>query len=82
MALKKTITHAGVEIANCYIRVRHVAGDKNLVTAEVAYQSASESPAFHAFAVGFNPSLSGGNFIAQAYDHLKTLPQFVDAADC
>ena len=30
----------------------------------------------------FNPNLSGDNFIAQAYFHLKTLPEFAGATDC
>jgi hypothetical protein len=30
----------------------------------------------------FFPSLEGNNFIAQAYEHLKTLPEFEGAEDC
>jgi hypothetical protein len=30
----------------------------------------------------FTPNLEGANFIAQAYDHLKTLPEFSGAIDC
>lgn len=30
----------------------------------------------------FSPSMDGKNFFAQAYDHLKTLPDFENAADC
>lgn len=30
----------------------------------------------------FKISLDGKNFIAQAYDHLKTLPEFAGAEDC
>jgi hypothetical protein len=30
----------------------------------------------------FKINLDGKNFIAQAYDHLKTLPEFADAIDC
>lgn len=29
----------------------------------------------------FNPNLGGDNFIAQAYQHLKTLPEFAGARD-
>jgi hypothetical protein len=29
----------------------------------------------------FKPKLEGSNFIAQAYEHLKTLPEFADAED-
>ena len=30
----------------------------------------------------FKINLDGKNFIAQAYDHLKTLPEFAGAEDC
>ena len=30
----------------------------------------------------FTPNLDGQNFIAQAYNHLKTLPEFSGATDC
>jgi hypothetical protein len=30
----------------------------------------------------FVPSMGGKNFFAQAYDHLKTLPEFNGALDC
>jgi hypothetical protein len=30
----------------------------------------------------FKINLNGKNFIAQAYDHLKTLPEFAGAIDC
>ena len=30
----------------------------------------------------FVPNLEGQNFIAQAYEHLKTLPEFAGAEDC
>jgi hypothetical protein len=30
----------------------------------------------------FAPNLDGPNFIKQAYEHLKTLPEFDGAVDC
>ena len=30
----------------------------------------------------FKPNMNGGNFIAQAYKHLKTQPNFNDSFDC
>lgn len=30
----------------------------------------------------FIPNLDGGNFIRQAYEYLKTLPEFSGAVDC
>jgi hypothetical protein len=30
----------------------------------------------------FVPEMKNSNFIAQAYEHLKTLPEFAGATDC
>jgi len=30
----------------------------------------------------FTPTMSGSNFIAQAYEYLKTLPEFAGAVNC
>ncbi len=85
MALKKTIqSNFGIEIPSAYHRVGRIqiinksemaftvstlVNDK----ADVAVQAKSHN-CVHA--------LDGGNAIAQAYDHLKTLPEFAGATDC
>jgi hypothetical protein len=37
---------------------------------------------FDSCVYNFVPSLEGANFIAQAYEYLKTLPEFKGATDC
>jgi len=66
--------------ANAYIKVISVIGDKNVVSAEVGYFD-SETRLFTK-KFSFTPSMDSGNFIAQAYMHLKTLDEFTNAVDC
>jgi len=96
MALTKTYRVAGTEtvstefgvvsskdvtvnLSNAYIKVESVSGDKNNVTATVTTKIGSNiKTKFYQF----KPNLDGSNFIKQAYEHLKTLPEFADAVDC
>lgn len=87
MALKKQMTAdvrlVGQVPVGAYIRVTHVAGSKNEVTANAAFhKDSADGEMFQSCAYTFKPSMNGGNFIKQAYEHLKTLPEFADAQDC
>lgn len=66
---------------NAYIKVQSVTGGKERMTAVVI--SFKEKDGFHLNSKSYNfvPNLES-NFIAQAYEHLKTLPEFADAIDC
>jgi hypothetical protein len=96
MALKKNITIDGnvlfvtaagtidrgveqVELKDCYIKVEGVSASKEIASASV---SLTKDALSIARAYEFVPTMDGGNFIAQAYEHLKTLPEFADAVDC
>jgi hypothetical protein len=85
MALTKdTITANGIAINGAYIRAQYVAiADKTkaLVTAAYYVNDASTS-AFQAQSFEFNYVLDGENPIKQAYEHLKTLPEFLGTQDC
>lgn len=64
------------EIAlSVYVKVARV--DATKLTAN-AYVSSNGAITEYTFV----PDMNGGNFIAQAYAHLKTLPEFADATDC
>jgi hypothetical protein len=91
MALKQTLKlkdNFGIEVdlIDCYVRVNSLHGTKTTMTAnvDVFKKSEGEYPAVllanekHEFA----PRLDGPNFIVQAYNHLKTLPQYQGAVDC
>jgi hypothetical protein len=95
MALKKTFTFVGQSqlngdfwtgvsekkevVAECYIKVMSVTGFKDSASAQVSFAS---DKANGLKTYSFVPDMDGNNFIAQAYEHLKTLPEFVNAIDC
>jgi len=66
---------------SAYVKVINITGSKTQLDVEVLFKSDS-----HKFTKNylFAPSVSTGsvNFIAQAYEHLKTLPEFAGAKDC
>jgi hypothetical protein len=86
MALEKTIAlnFAGKEIdfQNAYIKVMIAGGSKAEATASLSYFDQKDGSVFKQAVVSFAPSMDRGNFIKQAYDHLKTLPEFAGATDC
>jgi hypothetical protein len=77
----------GVQMPDCYARVEHVFGSKSGVSASVGIYANSDAAGIGARSVStvdhaFVPDMAGKNFIAQAYEHLKTLPEYADAVDC
>ena len=84
MALEKiVITDTGLRCSNAYIRVEGLSLIKkdeiNFFVRSYAdkdKQPFSEKIHYCAY------DLNGTNPIAQAYAHLKTLPEFADAIDC
>jgi hypothetical protein len=90
MALSKSIkfTPVGlsreIEISDAYHRVESVSGSKDKITATYSVRESADTPsALWEDSCEFVPIIdSGENFIKQAYDYLKTLPEFADATDC
>ena len=95
MALSKKITFAGrsfietpvgrldtgsttVEM-NAYIKVERVSASKVSASADVSFTDNAKTTSS---SYTFQPKLDGENFIKQAYEHLKTLPEFAGAMDC
>lgn len=81
MAISKTIEFNGVTIPECYIRVAFVKG-KNRLDVGIDLCANDKSQSFSTRLVSFEPLMDGSNFIQQAYDHIKTLPEFSGAVDC
>jgi hypothetical protein len=96
MALKKSMAFEAVEhtfvhgsqlkteaktitLVDCLMRVTSVKGGKGLVS--FSLEIASDGVTF-VRDYEFPPDMSGPNFIKQAYEHLKTLPEFEGAVDC
>jgi hypothetical protein len=85
MALKKSvITPQGFSAVDAYYKVGNVTiADKNRIVFNVeAAKSKEEKNIFSVLSFECAYRLEGNNPIAQAYAHLKTLPEFADAIDC
>lgn len=82
MALKQNFSFNGVNVVDGYIKVSSVAGGKNGLAIQIDYSAGPEFPAVQTKSMSFTPDMKGENFIAQAYDHIKTLPEFEGAVDC
>lgn len=86
MALQLTITardNFGIDVVleNTYCKVSSIAATKEDATATVAFLSGPDGNLYKQKEYQFAPNMDGGNFIKQAYEHLKTLPEFAGAAD-
>lgn len=81
MALIKDIHKSGVTIPSCYIKVSKFYGDKNVLFFTVDYKADKDALPFAEENRSIALQPDGDNFIAQAYEHLKTLPEFEGAVD-
>lgn len=84
MAIKKTVeTLQGVQVANAYHRVESVSlrGKDGIHFILRSYADTSK-PSFQEMGFLSAYDMTGKNPIAQAYEHLKSLPDFAGATDC
>lgn len=89
MALQiRLIATMGMTIESSYARVDAITGSKDEITVSVSYyfnNAAAQSgkPYVQQEQYPFTPSISDDapNFIKQAYEYLKTLPEFSGAID-
>ncbi|NBW16332.1 MAG: hypothetical protein EBR82_50960 [Caulobacteraceae bacterium] len=81
MALKQTFEFNGVEVPNGYLKVTDFAGSKLSIGFSLAYKASAEHDAIKIERFNFVPTMDK-NFIQQAYEHLKELPQFENASNC
>lgn len=82
MALKQTMAFSGLQIPDAYLRLARVeVKGKTEMFAVLSVQVAAGSPSI--FFTGYDCpyDLAGDNPLAQAYSHLKTLPDFATAVD-
>lgn len=85
MALKKTTTTAqGFTADDAYFRVEEVklVGKDKIAFSVRGYKDDSGLPAFEDRSLSCDYDIEGKNPIAQAYDYLKSLPEFANAIDC
>lgn len=85
MALQKTITidfkGTSVDFADAYLKVGMIEGDKNMVRFDLLVYRAANGRVVERRKYNFAPDMNGDNFIAQAYQHLKTLSEYSGATD-
>lgn len=65
-----------------YVRVESVNATKKVVRCRVMFYEKEGGDVVAVKPYAFAPNMDGRNFIAQSYEHLKTLPEFSGAADC
>lgn len=84
MALAKTVlTVYGFKAINAYHRVEAVSlKSKTAMTFYIRSYVSTDKPFFMENVLSCAYNIDGGNPIAQAYEHLKTLPEFAGATDC
>jgi hypothetical protein len=70
---------------SAYAKVTNINGNKENIIVTVSYFNMSNNKVIENVETYiFKPSIDDGakNFIAQAYEYLKTLPAFAQAVDC
>jgi len=85
MALKKTVTTShGFEAVDAYHRAEQptIGATKSSMTFLLRSYRNKDAQCFDEKPVGCSYDLNGLNPLAQAYAHLKTLPEFAGAQDC
>jgi hypothetical protein len=71
-----------LETEPLYVKVQSISGNKNQLTTTVVFISEADSTTVLYRDYQFLLDLEGPNPIKQAYQFLKTLPEFSDAVDC
>jgi hypothetical protein len=83
MALQKNIeTAQGLNVNNAYIRVEDISLNKDLMHINIKTYVSVEKPYLSTGVFSCAYSLEGQNPFKQAYEYLKTLPEFSGATDC
>lgn len=82
ISIKKNVPGFNGEVvaSNAYTKITNLTGCKEGMSINV--QSFAGDSLVQSKSFNFVPSLEGKNFIAQGYDYLKTLPEFIGAKDC
>ena len=73
---------ASVTTPELYVKVESISGSKERLQAIVYFYNNENKQKMFEKPYSFEPKLVNKNFIAQAYEHLKTLPEFAESEDC
>jgi hypothetical protein len=86
MAIQKThrfdTDFGAVTVAECYIKVPMVEVNKSEGMANVSFFDKPNGKLLQTKIYAVPHDLNGSNALSQAYNHLKTLPEFAGATDC
>lgn len=83
MALKKSVLFKGINIADAYLRIFQFEGNKDRLNVGLEFCKDSSSERFDSLTIQNIPfDINGKNPIAQAYDYIKSQPEFADSQDC
>ncbi len=80
---KQVVTPHGFTVSDAYHRVEDVTIiGKTKMNFSVKVYKDTDKASFASFSFVCAYDLNGGNPLAQAYDHFKSLPEFTNAVDC
>ena len=84
MALTLPMDYKGISVPSARVSVvmPAIALDKSSMSFGVWYRSSPESEVFNAATYSAPYSIEGETPFRQAYEHLKSLPEFAGAIDC
>ena len=70
------------QFVNAYIKIDSLSGNIKVMNITINTYREKDGQQINCQQLVFVPDLNGKNFFAQAYDYLKTLPEFAGATDC
>lgn len=82
MALSVDTEHMSVPVNGAYVTVITPSVDKTSMLIGVYFRANPNDAPFKALSYTVPYSLEGENPFKQAYEHLKTLPEFEGSMDC
>lgn len=84
MALtKNVISQNGLSAPSSYIKIKQVTiTDKTNAVCNIVFSLGKDVSPYQIDSKSFEYLLDGENAIKQAYEYLKTLPEFAGATDC
>ena len=82
MAIKiKNIDYLGINIPEVYAKVEDISLNKNTISFSLAQYAEGSASSFSKISYVCDYKINGENPFKQAYEYLKTLPEYVDAED-
>ena len=83
MAISKNIElENGIKVDGAYIRVEYPSVTKDSISFNLRKYVAADKPFFGEDFMIAPYTLDGANPFVQAYEYLKSLPEYADAVDC